>query len=638
MLKQIIAVAFLSSVALGQFNLFDRQWKEGDPREICWEVCNNYCPNCTEPVRCGEGEKKCGEKPIDPNMSQCPVDDVCVPDHCLCDYEGYNGETCERWCTVTCDETEILCSHPDTTNGCKVNDECVPKGKDDSEVELCDGACVVYCEDDENYCPKEPLPNGCKQEADCVPKQKDHDDNICSYQQCPLECEETHHLCEGRIDEYGCKEEDICVIKARSQTGHICPGTCPVECQNGEILCDGTIDYSPGIHKGCPGQDICNVKAKNEELVYCPPESASHLCPKTCPEIEVLCTPYEGPLGCKGPYECHARSKDNVDDYCPSTADCPIHCSTNEYNCNTGEDENGCMLPADCVEKTRGFDGEECPYHCPEVCTDSQLFCDGMIDETGCKGASGCHDKEEHKWGPGAEEDPKAECPGYCPAQCLSHEILCPSQLDPCNGCPTEEVCREAIKDKDGIFCAGKEESGQPTYPTTHRRGGYLSFSHNCPMLCREEQGFALCPAYEDETGCKPEAECVVRTTSDFGQWCPSHSVCPKQCPKGFKLCEYEDVDSQGCKVEPSCVYKGKNNYDLYCPGECPPICTKGQTLVSPGVDSDGCELPSVCLGDTNEEEAPVVAGAPVETDAVVEEAVVEEEAVEETEATDEAA
>ena len=86
MLKQIIAVAFLSSVALGQFNLFDRQWKEGDPREICWEVCNNYCPNCTEPVRCGENEKKCGEKPIDPNMSQCPVDDVCVPDHCLCKF------------------------------------------------------------------------------------------------------------------------------------------------------------------------------------------------------------------------------------------------------------------------------------------------------------------------------------------------------------------------------------------------------------------------------------------------------------------------------------------------------------------------------------------------------------------------
>jgi hypothetical protein len=56
-------------------------------------------------------------------------------------------------------------------------------------------------------------------------------------------------------------------------------------------------------------------------------------------------------------------------------------------------------------------------------------------------------------------------------------------------------------------------------------------------------------------------------------------------------------VDDKGCKVEPSCVAKGKNKSQLYCPGDCPPICTKAQTLVSPGEDEDGCAKPSYCAG-----------------------------------------
>merc|ERR1712126_181395 len=91
------------------------------------------------------------------------------------------------------------------------------------------------------------------------------------------------------------------------------------------------------------------------------------------------------------------------------------------------------------------------------------------------------------------------------------------------------------------------------------------------------------------------QAECVMRVKDANDDWCPSHSVCQKQCPKGYLLCEYETVDSKGCKVEPNCVYKGKNNNDLFCVGHCPPICSGGETLVSPGYDADGCELPSLC-------------------------------------------
>ena len=384
-------------------------------------------------------------------------------------------------------------------------------------------------------------------------------------------------------------------MKQTSNQGHLCSGTCPVDCQNGEIQCNGQTDYSDTIYQGCEGQDVCHVKSKDLNGVYCPPDSASHNCPKTCPPYEVLCPPYDTILGCKGPYECKTRSTDDMDEYCPSTADCPVHCNHNEFNCPTGTGPDGCELPDSCEEKERGFDGELCPFHCPELCEDDQVFCAGGLEETGCRGPSSCRDKDVHIWGEGADASPPTQCPGYCPGQCETHEVLCPSQLDPCNGCPTEEVCREGIKNNIGLLCPGKELDGQDDQDTSLRRGGYLSYSHNCPKLCRDAEGEVLCPTYEDENGCKPEAQCMMRTTGTDGKWCSSHSVCPKECPKGFLLCEYETEDANGCKIEPSCVYKGKNNDDLYCAGNCPPICAGAETLVSPGFEGNGCELPSVC-------------------------------------------
>jgi len=604
MFKYVIAVACLSYVALGQ----DDDWTitsnvqfEDDTGEwgaLCNKTCWEYCPDCVEPNRCDPAtERYCDTKPIDPNMHQCTPDEVCVPKECECDYENADGDSCERICTVECTEEQIKCEQKQLANGCLQNDICIHKGFSTDGVELCDGFCPVECEDDELFCPNENLPNGCKQAEDCVPKQRDHQSNICPQQQCPLECKETRHLCVGSVDDWGCKEDDECVLKQISDVGELCPGTCPVTCNDGEILCNGQIDYSDTEHKGCEGQDICHVKAKGDNLVYCPPDSASHLCPKACPPFEVLCEPWEGPTGCKGPYTCETRSKDDMDQYCPSTADCPTHCKPDEFNCPTGEDENGCKLPDSCEKKERGLDGELCPMHCPELCTDEQVFCTGGIDETGCRGPSSCRDKEQHKWGPGALTEPKEECPGYCPTQCLSHEILCPSQLDPCNGCPTEEVCREAIKGTDGLFCPGKEVEGVDPQDMALRKGGFLSYSHNCPKLCREEEGEVLCPTYEVEAlkGCKPEAECVMRVKDTNNDWCPYHSVCEKQCPKGYLLCESTELDINGCQVEPICVYKGKNKNDLFCPGNCPATCAEGQELVSPGYDENDCELPATC-------------------------------------------
>ena len=83
MFKYVIDLAFFSSVAHDISYPFDRKGDE-HARVYCIEKCEDYCTNCTEPVRCGEGEKKCGEKPIDPQMSQCTPDDICVPENCEC--------------------------------------------------------------------------------------------------------------------------------------------------------------------------------------------------------------------------------------------------------------------------------------------------------------------------------------------------------------------------------------------------------------------------------------------------------------------------------------------------------------------------------------------------------------------------
>ena len=85
MLKQIIAVAFLSSFALAQNNPFDRESEPGPyPKEICFTKCNETCGTCKEPYRCGdsgEDEIKCGDKP---KVSVCTPDEECVKRSCEC--------------------------------------------------------------------------------------------------------------------------------------------------------------------------------------------------------------------------------------------------------------------------------------------------------------------------------------------------------------------------------------------------------------------------------------------------------------------------------------------------------------------------------------------------------------------------
>lgn len=626
MLKQIIALTFLSSVAFGQFAIFDRSpesWTEivetDDPREVCIKKCEKTCKNCTMPDRCDDTEIKCGDEEKDPTRPVCTPNEKCVKKHCECPYQHPTAEPakiCAMICKPNCTETEIECDQELTAEGCRQAKTCVDRGwTNNTDRILCEGACPKVCKDPKPiHCPNPNDKDGCVQEADCCPCSTGTDGTCCATTYCSKTCPEDKWLCDGGKDELGCPKEDICHPRQTSKKGKLCPGICPCECANNntKVCCPGAVTYG-GDFDGCIGQEVCHNKEKNDMDQYCStsPLSMSHKCPCHCRENEICCPAARAVSGCEGEQKCYERSKkttEGVDEYCPHSSDCPKHCKPNEVACDTGYDLDGCKKPQECICKFKGFDGITCATHCPPICDpDTHIFCEGQRDEKGCMGQSTCHPKKEHKWGAQYEIAIKNDkcaplCPGACPTHCQSHEILCPSQEDACNGCRTEEVCREAIKGKDKIFCPGKEVAGSDTADMSLRKGGHLSMSHNCPKLCKESAPWneVLCPTYEDENGCKPAAECkkrCKRTTTEYGDtWCPYHAVCEKKCQKGYKLCEFASLkDAYGCPIESRCVYKKKNNNKVYCPGVCPLICEKGQYLVYEGDDGNNCATSARC-------------------------------------------
>ena len=503
-------------------------------------------------------------------------------------------------------ETQIECPGGVDDDGCELQTTCVQIGHGYSG-QLCSGFCPAQCKDNENKCPGGTDPEtDCALPDVCIPKQINNNGEYCSSQACPLTCEHGEHLCKGAIQLDGCREEDRCTMLVESKQGELCGGTCPIECKDGWIKCQGITSYTPP-HEGCIGQDICHIKFKDKNYQYCPDESASHGCPKACPPDEVLCPPAETELGCLLEKVCRPRSKDEGGNYCPDSSDCPTVCKPYEINCAGGISDDGCKLPDLCIKQHRDFNGDQCPFHCPQVCSDEQVLCPGQRNPiTGCIGSDQCKDKGYHRWG----LTRGALCPGWCSAICNDHEVLCPSYVDPCNGCPTEEVCREAVKDVNGIFCPGKEftqcKEGRDFirdpmnlgHDGETRRGGYLSASHNCPLYCREDKGYIECPVYEDKFGCKPEALCGLRTkVLDGSEWCPMSSVCPKQCSKRQKLCQYEMKDKRGCKVEDLCVNIDTDDQGNLCEMDwCPPHCAGDQYLIGQGEDEKGCAKEPKCV------------------------------------------
>lgn len=630
MLKQIIAVAFLCSVASGQFGIFDREeYAPNDVREVCWQKCSTDCRNCTEPIYCDlTYQKYCGKRERDPDRYICTPDDICVPKDCECDYPAPDDpdHTCAGCCLVNCTESCCNCKEDDDHWGCIKEDTCVNKDTD-KWGNLCDddckNTCPVPCEPPKLRCQNDDDSNGCAVADSCFSPCLDRYGEPCPYCQCPLECHPTNEKkccgCNDGINpENKCKRECVCKKNQVNTQSKVCPGVCPQCdcCKPNEVCCLGVVDYSDTEYCGCKGQEKCKPKMCDDDGTYCPLDSASHNCPLTCPPDEILCEPHEGLTGCKGPWECCKRTckpcvmeATGICEYCPQVSDCPKRCPPISYPCPGCLDPCGCKREDICVYQYRDFEGQLCPFHCPECCGENQVLCEGVFDDKGCKAPDTCKDKSYHQWGSDfdncTDETNLPLCPGWCPTQCEDHEILCPSQLDPCNGCPTDEVCREAIKGINELFCPGKEITGCPTEETSKRIGGCLSASHNCPHLCREGKPWfeVLCPSYEDNTGCKPAASCKTRefgysndkNGNEVKTWCPYQSVCPIKCGDGQILCTYEEKDLLGCTVGEKCVELIKGYNQLWCAGTCPPICSKGETLEYRQYNGNGCKSQPYC-------------------------------------------
>lgn len=569
MLKHFLAFAILTHCVFCRIAPEERQWAEGDARQNCTETCWDECISCNEPSRCSEDEIKCGEESPE-NHLDCPPSEVCYPGNCFCPTDP----DCPLICTQDCnDNNEIKCPGG-IVDGCPQNDYCHPKDPG------CPGWCPFECDDHEITCP---VPNdpvtGCPVPAMCIPKQTTHQGVACAFQECPLLCHFTlERLCIGDIDHEGCKEADLCVTKQESNSGELCPGNCPVDCESGELLCKGQTDCDTG----CVAADQCVDKATNVNGEYCADDSASHGCPITCCDDEILCPAQTDSVGCEANEECKLRTPStcNGTQFCPDPTDCPTICSPNEVLCPVGgKDDCGCEIPDICIVQDRDIDGELCPVQCPFECNTNEILCTGHRNEKGCEEPATCVTREIKQWG----NDKGSLCPGVCPERCEHDEILCPSEADPCDGCPTEQLCYPKHKNVNGEFCPDD------------------SASHGCPKFCFENEVIyrqindqVLCPVYEDVLGCKPEAQCFQRSKSLEGEYCPSTSVCPVNCQGDDVECS-DGVDSRGCSRENLCIPKGADKDGTTCVINCPPVCPDSQIYCAGSTLPNGCQADGTC-------------------------------------------
>jgi len=566
-------LALLTPAVLSRVNesVDDRQWVDGDVRQICSKDCITDCTDCTPNNQCDpETEIKCGSEPQTHSEYEwiilCPEHDICVPKHCEC-----VTNDCPMICEVTCEDDELLCtSGTDPVTGCKENDFCHPKGTG-STGQTCPGFCPFECTEEEHRCPVPDDPiTGCAVPPLCIPKSKDVNDNDCDEQHCPIVCDESSQECLGGKDHLGCPEADICVPK--------CVEECPVTCGDEEIKCKGTNDCTTN----CVDRDTCKPLVPDVNGEACPADSGSHGCPIQCCAPDIVCPGEKDAVGCLEPSTCESTSTGMDGATCPEHSDCPTICEPYEVKCpNDNVDANNCKLKDHCIKQERDYDGELCTVHCPKECNDNEVHCPGLRNEMGCFEEDQCITRAIKTKG----SDAGGLCPGWCPPLCLHGEIKCPSQVDPCDGCPTEEICVDAATSVDNEFCS--------TDPVS------FSASHGCPKICDYTIGKVACAPADNPTGCLGPVECyqrpeTSRSTADVKEWCPEHSVCPSNCASDEIACNY-GIDERGCQEATLCRPKGRDLDDELCPGVCPPTCLASEILTSSGTDNKGCELASTC-------------------------------------------
>ena len=309
----------------------------------------------------------------------------------------------------------------------------------------------MHCDENEIKCPvfeKDEL--GCVKPDICVHQDRDTNGDLCP-SHCPVKCKDDAILCPGHRNDLNCLEADHCVKREKKKWGDdkggLCPGYCPVECKEGEILCATQLDPCDG----CPSEPLCVPKQKNLNGEYCPENSASHGCPKSCAidsyessKGYVLCDVAEDLLGCKPEAKCLARAINNNGDYCPEVSVCQAMCEIDEIRCNDGFDSQGCRRSDICIKRGSDKDGVLCQSRqCPKICNDDQIRCPGGEKPNGCIDEDQCLDLESF----GVGNDRKL-CPAYCQEACSAGSFLVDNGVDD-NGCIIPPTCSDGNVNND---------------------------------------------------------------------------------------------------------------------------------------------------------------------------------------------
>jgi hypothetical protein len=142
------------------------------------------------------------------------------------------------------------------------------------------------------------------------------------------------------------------------------------------------------------------------------------------------------------------------------------------------------------------------------------------------------------------------------------------------NGCPEAPECKDKVVDITGAFCPDPSDS------------------HGCPTTCDDDE--YLCDTFEDENGCKNEAECVEKTIGNDEEDCPKHSVCPENCKVNELTCP-GDMDENGCKNPDTCLTKTRDINGEFCPINCPGECLENEIHCEGLTTDEGCKGPDIC-------------------------------------------
>ena len=190
----------------------------------CDPTTEDFCPGVTDYITGCETPGMCFVKPKDINgdfcPSNCPV--MCNHDETMC-FGGVDQlgcrmpDTCSpvnpecpysNPCPAVCSPYEIRCPGG-FEQGCPMPDFCMAqmRGYDGEE---CPVFCPIQCNDDEIYCPGQINFNGCSSPDICQTRMMDATGNFCPGF-CPTDCGPNEMLCAGGVDCYGCPIQDTCM-------------------------------------------------------------------------------------------------------------------------------------------------------------------------------------------------------------------------------------------------------------------------------------------------------------------------------------------------------------------------------------------------------------------------------------------